>query len=83
MTESDEMVTEQFGRRLDSVAEASRGLHEINVLYLFGSLATGRANCSSDVDLGVLFCADVTPERYPDLKRRCIGELASQAGKLL
>ena len=69
-------MTDRLRKRLDVVAENARGVPEIDALYLFGSYAEGSANALSDIDLGVLLDAGVSPDRYFDLKRRYLAEFA-------
>ncbi len=49
----------------------------VEVAYLFGSVAKGKARSKSDVDVAVLFSSDLTREERLDKQLALAGELAS------
>ncbi|MGD8860050.1 MAG: nucleotidyltransferase domain-containing protein [Myxococcales bacterium] len=69
------------GAEIESVlAEHFRGQPEVAAVYLYGSVATGRAREDSDVDVGVLYR---TPPRPTLLDQPYLdeGELAERLGR--
>lgn len=59
---------ETIERRLNELVNAVQGMQEIDVLYLFGSEASRKANKLSDIDLAVLLRKDVPMVQYFDYR---------------
>jgi len=67
----------------DRLVAALDGADGLVSVYLFGSVAAGRAHRESDVDLAVLLDRDLypTPQHRFDLRLRLIGRLQSAIGR--
>ncbi len=53
----------------------------VEVAYLFGSVVKGKARSKSDVDVAVLFYADLPREERLDKQLALVGELSSYLGR--
>jgi uncharacterized protein len=75
---SMEAVSEFFER----MREAAEGVPEIDIAYLFGSRAKGRARPDSDVDVAIHFAHGVGAEQRERARERFLDALAERLGAL-
>ena len=62
-------IPAEGARRL---TEAAARFPEVDVLYIFGSRASGKARSSSDIDIAVLVNEKTQRDSYFDLRRRLV-----------
>ena len=62
---------------MESIRDYLQGDSDVCLAYVFGSIATGRANLESDLDVAVSTKTELSPERTAAM----VGDLASLTGR--
>jgi predicted nucleotidyltransferase len=60
---------------LKQIKDYFKDIEEVDAVYLFGSIASGRAETTSDIDIAILLKPEVNPYKPVDIQLKVMSDL--------